>query len=206
MPKTINSIEAWDVGQQSKKNRLLASARWKNRHRASLPVPAAKPKAEGLAEGVETVTVIRAGGFEVECPRTYLAIDWFTDEQRAQLERVAVHDVGKPGEPGVAVCKLLGYDGTDAECEMSISGYEVPRASLPKWVLDAKKVKVGDKFHWIMRDAVYIKPDDIDTAVGPADPQLTADERKRLKDLRAEVLRERAVDDEAWEEYTGPGQ
>lgn len=178
MPKTvIDALAAW---QPNRRSHLLAATRWRPH-----------PTAPGGAADRAAPAGVRFGEYEVRCPPAYPEIDWTTDRPRTP----------RP----VAVCTLLGYDGDTAECEMSVAGYVVPRAGLPRWVLDAKRVTVGDRFHWVMRDANYVRPDDIDTDIEAGPPGLTAAERRELEQLHADMLRERQRDGGVWEEYTGPG-
>jgi len=197
MPRdVIDSLKEWGgVKRQKKKNTLLAGCDW---GRVLDGILAGGLK--GAEERPNLAALFNLESYKAHSQNFY-RIAWFAERGKKVAARSAKHT-----HYTMAVCKLILSEGDEAECEMVVAGYEVPRVSFPKWVLDAKALKVGDKFIWTMRDADHISTDDIDTEVGVTEPQLNQADLDRLKQLRNDAMLERANGKEEWVEYTGPGQ
>lgn len=129
-----------------------------------------------------------------------------------KYEWVAHVGTGKGAEKpataeAMASCQLIRFDGDEAECKVTLLGFEMPSVNFPAWVLRANKLREGDRFYWIMRDNGQIGAADIDTevATSPASAKLSSAERGELAKLIADSRR-REAEGEEWEEYTGDGR
>jgi hypothetical protein len=105
---------------------------------------------------------------------------------------------------GIALCRVVKFEGEVAECSVQIDGYEVPRVGFPAWVLRRKGLEVGGRFHWIMRDSQHVRPGDIDTDV-PQSDELSPEEKAELDRLYEEFNRDLAAGGGDWPVYTGDG-
>jgi hypothetical protein len=102
----------------------------------------------------------------------------------------------------LAQCKLIRYDGDEAECWVKLPEYEIPRVGIPSWVLQRHGLKEGDRFFWTMHEGRDILPTDMPCE--PVTPQMSPEMRAELEQLLAES-RAREAAGEVWEEYTGDG-
>jgi hypothetical protein len=126
-------------------------------------------------------------------------------------------DVGVPPEPPwrprglsqklepMARCRLIAFDGREAECAVFVDGYELPKVSFPAWVLKRKGLAVGARFIWIMRDPARVRPADIDASV-PQTDEMSRAEQDRLDELYRAFQQRREEDRGEWPEHTGPGR
>lgn len=114
--------------------------------------------------------------------------------------------VEKAEREAMALCEVVRFEGDEAECSVSVSGYEMPRVSFPARVLRAHNLVVGNRFIWTMRNTPHICLADIDPYLGRAELDLSEADQQLLDELHEEAKRQRAADAGDWPEYTGSGQ
>jgi len=184
----IASLNEWDVASGSK-HRVLIRATW-------LKPIEELPASEDLVRS-DTFFHMKEYPVCVHSPKP--ATEWQFDESR-QISAT------KADPETMAICTVVLLGKEQAECSVKTAGYELPRVSFPAGILRDKKLNIGDRFIWTMRDTSRIRPTDIDTEVGQLPFQLTAADKLLLEELHQESLREREADGGEWPEYTGPGQ
>ena len=107
--------------------------------------------------------------------------------------------ISPPRTEPMALCRVVAFEGGEAECSVLLDGLELPRVGFPAWILKEKQLAVGARFIWIMRDASRIKPADIDTEI-PGTNELTASEEAELQRLHESLEKRRQACGGEWPE------
>ena len=105
--------------------------------------------------------------------------------------------ITSPRAEPIALCRVVAFDGTEAECSVQLDGLELPRVAFPTGILKGKGLAVGASFIWIMRDASRIKPADIDTEISETN-ELTPREEAELHRLHESLEKRRKVCGGVW--------
>lgn len=143
-----------------------------------------------------------------------VAWDWRPNECEENADREEVHvvdkhdrgfDTGARELRAMARCRVVAFNGEIAECVVLLDGLELPRVSFPAWIIKHKKLEVGGRFIWIMREGSRVRLADIDPDV-PQSDGLTVAEQAELDRLYDEFKRGRHEDGGEWPEFTGPGR
>jgi hypothetical protein len=143
--------------------------------------------------------------------QTALASESYKPTDETGLDSVA--DIEETWTPSVAArkeseekirCQVVVIEGEEATCTVFMGDYELPRVSFPAWVIKRKRLRVGGRFLWVIRDADHIRPRDIDTNI-PQSDEMTAAEKQDHERLYEKVERRLAEIGGMWPEYTGDG-
>ena len=106
----------------------------------------------------------------------------------------------------VIPCRVVELgEGADAVCAMIAGGHEIPRVSFPACILRKKRLQVGSRFNWLVRDPRFVLLSDVDTNV-PQSDELTPEEKAELDRLYQEYTNDLAKNGGAWPEFTGDGE
>ncbi|MGL4554348.1 MAG: hypothetical protein ACRC33_24565 [Gemmataceae bacterium] len=187
MSKNVfDHLRAWDAARQSPppgRGRRRSVLRWYARSAA---------RAEGDA-------IAAIAGYREARPAV-------KDNPLSDLEQKWAPEPRIEAAPERIPCTVVELEDSDeAVCSMLAGGYELPRVRFPARVLRAKKLSVGSRFLWIVRDSVNVRPEDIDVNTPQADrrtPEEEAERERLFKKFEARV----AEDGGIWPVYTGDGK